>query len=173
MTSPTSAVAARSFRQLRTSSMVLGISFGVVAASAATTYVDSFPNETTRAAVVDSLRGDAGFSVLFGQIDAIGTVGGYTAYKCYVFLTTIGAVWAALLVTRLLRGEEEAGRWQLVLAGRMTPARATAATLAGVGTGIGVVFAGTTALTMLAGTGSDIAFSRVDSVTFGLAVVVA
>src|SRR4051794_5648615 len=173
MTSPTRAVAARSFRQLRTSSIVLGLSFGAVAASAASTYVDSFPTEATRAALVNSLRGDAGFSVLFGQVDAIGTVGGYTAYKCYVFLTTIGAVWAALLVTRLLRGEEEAGRWQLVLAGRTTPARATAATLAGVAAGIGVVFLGTAALTMLSGRSSDVGFSALDSVTFGLAVVLA
>ena len=43
-------------------------------------------------------------------------------YKCFVFLTTIGAIWAVLITTRLLRGQEDTGRWQLMLAAR-APAR--------------------------------------------------
>ena len=67
--------------------------------------------------------------MLLGPVSAIDTVGGYTVYKGFVFLTTIGAIWALLAATRLLRGEEDAGRWQLVLAGSTRAARATAATL--------------------------------------------
>jgi ABC-2 type transport system permease protein len=158
---------------VRTGAISLGITFGVVTASAALTYVDTWPTEASRRVLVEGLRGDSGFSVLFGQVDGIDTVGGYTAYKGYVFLTTIGAVWAALVVCRLLRGEEENGRWQMVLAGRTNPARATLATLAGVGCAIGVVFAGTTALTVLAGAQPDVGFGLTDSLTFGLSIVVA
>ena len=70
-------------------------------------------------------------SILLGPISAIDTVGGYTVYKRFVFLTTIGAVWGLLTATRLLRGEEDTGRWHLVLAGSDAPGRATLATLGG------------------------------------------
>ena len=93
----------------------------------------------------DHRRATPGSAILLGPIAAIDTVGGYTVYKCFVFLTTIGAIWALLAATRLLRGEEDAGRWQLVLAGRARPpARATAATLVALGAAVGVIFAGTT-----------------------------
>lgn len=153
--------------------MAIGVTFGAVAASSALTYVNSFPTEASRGTLAASLSGDAGFSDLFGQVDAIGTVGGYTAYKCYVFLTTIGAVWAALAVTRLLRGEEEAGRWELVLAGRTNPAKATMATLWGVAAAVGVVVVGTTALTMVAGARPGVGFSPFGSAVFGLSIAMA
>ncbi len=166
------AIARHAFRQLRVGAAAIGVTFGAVAASSALTYVTSFPTEASRRTLAASLGGDAGFSVLFGQVDAIGTVGGYTAYKCYVFLTTIGAVWAALAVTRLLRGEEEAGRWELVLAGRTNPARATMATLSGVAGAIGVLLIATTALTMVAGARPGVGFSLFGSAVFGLSVAV-
>ena len=170
---PNLAIAFRAFRQLRLAAIVLGVTFGAVAASAAVTYVDSFPTEASRRAIAASLSGDAGFSVLFGQVGAIDTVGGYTAYKCFVFLSTIGAVWAALSVTRLLRGEEDSGRWQLVLAGRTSPARATSATLGGVAAAIGVVCVVTMVLTMVAGARPGVDFSVADAAMFGLSLVVA
>ena len=170
---PHSAIFQRAFRELRVTATAIGLTFGIVAASAALTYVDSFPTEASRRTLVASLSGDAGFSVLFGRVDAIGTVGGYTAYKSYVFLTTIGAIWAMLATTRLLRGEEDSGRWQLVLAGRTNPAKALLSTLAGLASAIGVVFVGTTALTALARFRHGVGFGIGDSILFGVSMVLA
>ena len=47
----------------------------------------------------------------------------------------LGAVWGLLTSTRLLRGEEDGGRWELLLAGRTTRRRAAAQALAGLGAG--------------------------------------
>ena len=170
---PSLAIARRAFQQVRIGAAAIGVTFGAVAASAALTYVNSFPTEASRRALASSLNGDTGFAVLFGRVNQIGTVGGYTTYKCYVFLTTIGAIWAALAVTRLLRGEEDTGRWQLVLAGRTNPARATMATVAALAAAICVVFAGTTAFTMIAATRPGVGFSAVDTAVFGLSIVAA
>ncbi len=116
------------------------------AASSALTYVSSFPTEREPpAARRDAPARDTGLAVLLGPVSSIDTVGGYTVYKGFVFLTTIGAIWALLAATRLLRGEEDAGRWQLVLAGGTRPRAGTAATLVALGGAVGVVFAGTTA----------------------------
>ncbi len=40
-----------------------------------------------------------------------------------MFLMVLGAVWGLLTATRLLRGEEDAGRWELLLAGQTTRER--------------------------------------------------
>jgi ABC-2 type transport system permease protein len=170
---PEAAITRRAFRQLWKSAAVVGVVFGATAAASALSYVSTFPNAASRADLAASLSGDSGFTMLFGQVNGIGTVGGYTVYKTYVFLTTIGAIWAALAVTRLLRGEEDTGRWQLVLAGRTSPARATAATIAALGAAVGVVFVGTTVLTMAAGASPDVGFSARDSVMYGLSVAAA
>jgi ABC-2 type transport system permease protein len=71
-----------------------------------------------------------------------------------VFLTTIGAIGGLLAATRLLRGEEDSGRWQLVLAGGTRASRATLATLAALGAAIAVIFGGTTLLDVARGTRS-------------------
>ena len=52
-------------------------------------------------------------------------------------LMILGAVWGLLTSTRLLRGEEDSGRWDLLLVGQTT--RRGAAVQAIVGLGVGVL----------------------------------
>jgi ABC-2 type transport system permease protein len=59
-------------------------------------------------------------------------------------------VWGLLAATRLLRGEEEAGRWEPLLAGGTTRRRAAASALAGLGAGLLVLWAVTGAITVVA-----------------------
>jgi len=167
------AIAKRAFKQVWVGAAVCAVAFGATAASSALTYVSSFPTELSRQQLAATTGRDSGLSVLLGPISSIGTVGGYTFYKVFVFLTTIGAIWALLAATRGLRGEEDAGRWQVVLAGSTRPARATAATLAALFAAVGVVFAGTAVLTVLAGRDPKVAFGVGGSVLFGLSLVIA
>ena len=60
-------------------------------------------------------------------------------------LMILGAVWGLLTGTRLLRGEEDQGRWELLLAGGPRRARATGQALAGLGAGVAVLWALTAA----------------------------
>ena len=167
------AVARRAARQLRNGALWIGLTFGTVAAASAVSYVQSFPTTASRLKMAASLRGDAAFSVLFGRIDHIDTVGGYTAYKSFATISTIGAVWGLLAATRLLRGEEEAGRWQLVLAGRTNAARATVATLAALLAAVGVLFVSTAGMMALAGLKQGVGTSLVDALVLGLSATVA
>ncbi len=115
---------------------------------------------------------DSGLAVLLGPVTSLDTVGGYTVYKLFVFLTTIAALWSLLAAIRLLRGEEDAGRWQLVLAGNTRAERATAATLVGLGAAIGVVAAAVSIFTWLAGRDRDIGFGVGDSVVYAASIAV-
>jgi ABC-2 type transport system permease protein len=55
---------------------------------------------------------------LFGPPVALGDPGGFTVWRTGTVLAVLAGVWAALTATRITRGEEEAGRWDLLLAGR-------------------------------------------------------
>ncbi len=114
-----------------------GYVFGAVAAASAYQYPRTFPTVESRLRVAASLRGNAGFAALFGPIRHLETVAGYTAYKSMMTLMLLGSIWGLLIATRLTRGEEDAGRWELYLAGWTT--RGGAARQAAAGLGVGVV----------------------------------
>lgn len=167
------AIARRAFQQVWIGATTWAVVFGGTVAASALTYVSSFPDEASRQQIVATTSRSPGMATLFGPVSSIGTVGGYTVYKCFVFLTTIGAIWGLLAATKLLRGEEDAGRWQLVLAGPTGAARATAATMAALGAAVGVLFAGTAVLTMLAARNPDVGFSTGGTIFYGSSLAVA
>ncbi|MEA2717920.1 MAG: polyether ionophore transport system permease protein [Actinomycetota bacterium] len=167
------AVARRAFGQLWRGAGIWSLVFGGTAAASALTYATSFPTLVSRQELAATTGSATGLGVLLGPVAGIDTVGGYTVYKCFVFLTTIGAIWAVLAATRLLRGEEDVGRWQLVLAGDTRPARATAATLAALGAAVAVMFCGMTAVVALVGRRSDVGFGVGQSVLYGLSIAIA
>ena len=148
------------------------VAFGVTVAATASSYVSSFPSVASRHELAVSTGRDSGLAVLLGPVTSLDTVGGYTVYKLFVFLTTIAALWSLLAATRLLRGEEDAGRWQLVLAGNTRAAHATAATLVGLGAAIGVVAATVSIFTWLAGRDGDIGFGVGDSLVYAGSIAV-
>jgi ABC-2 type transport system permease protein len=88
---------------------------------------------------------------LFGPPVGLDTAGGFTVWRTGTVLAVLVGIWAALTATRLTRGEEEAGRLDLLLAGRLRlgtlVARVLAVLLAsslvvGVAGGLGLVVAG-------------------------------
>ena len=123
------AVARRAFRQQRTGAVVVGLVTALSVYATATAYLKSYPTPADREQAAALVGADSGLRILLGPINDIATIGGYTVYKNFVFLTLLGAIWAVLAGTRVLRGEEDAGRWQLQVAGATTPAGATRATL--------------------------------------------
>ena len=86
-------------------------------------------------------------------------------------MSIVGAVWGLLAATRLLRGEEDAGRWELVLCGQTTRRGAAAQALLGLGSGLVVLFMITALVTVLTGRLSKVHFGIGESVFFALALV--
>ena len=76
-----------------------------------------------------------------------------------------------LAATRLLRGEEDAGRWELVLCGQTTRRAAAAQALLGLGSGLVALFIVTALVTVLTGLSSKVHFGIGESVFFALALV--
>jgi ABC-2 type transport system permease protein len=171
--SANTAIARRAFRQVWIGAATWGLVFGATVAASALSYVGSFPTAASRRQLLATTSGDKGISIVLGPVSAIDSVGGYTVYKCFVFLTTIGAVWATLAATRLLRREEDSGRWELLLAGDTDAARATTASLSALGAAVAIVFFGTTLITMLAGRSSKVGFGVPETVLYGSSIAIA
>ena len=113
------------------SGLVWGYVFGLTVASAALGFASTYKTAAQRAKVSSLFASNAGLAAINGPAHQIQSVSGYTAWKSLMFLTVAGAAWGLLLSTRLLRGEEEAGRWELLMHGPTTRRGATAQAMAG------------------------------------------
>jgi ABC-2 type transport system permease protein len=108
---------------------------------------------------------------LFGTARQIDTVAGFTAWRSVGVCSLIGAVWALLLATRTLRGEEQAGRWELLLAGQTTRRGAATQAMAGLGAGLLWLWAVTAAAAVAIGATDQARFSLTASLFLATAMV--
>ena len=72
----------------------------------------------TRAALA-ALAANPAIRTLFGEPVALDDAGGFTVWRTGTVVAVLVGVWGALAATRITRGEEDAGRWDLLLAGRV------------------------------------------------------
>lgn len=108
-----------------------GTVFGLVTWLEVIQFAKEYPTAADRAHLVAMMGTNVGITALFGPSPEIDTPAGYAATHAIGVLGILGAVWGLLAGTRALRGEEDAGRWEVLLAGATTARRATAAGIAG------------------------------------------
>ncbi len=113
-------VARRTARAAARSGLLWGYVFAVYVASTALTYASTYKTTVQRDRLAALYGSNAATSALVGPAHQLQTVAGFTVWKCLTTLAIVGAVWGLLTGTRLLRGEEEAGRWEMLLSGRTT-----------------------------------------------------
>jgi len=138
-------------RQAGRGALGWGAMFGVVVLSSVTGFQSAYPTAAGRTQLARSLAGDSGLTALFGPGRHLDTVGGFAAWRSLGTVTLVGGVWGLLAATRLLRGEEDAGRWELLLAGRTTRRRAAAEGLLGLAGGWAVMWATVAVIAVAAG----------------------
>ena len=88
-----------------------------------------------------------------GVPSSLDSAGGFTVWDGGWFFQLLLAVWAVLTTSRLLRGEEDAGRTDLVLAGPLRATRATALSLVAVAAAALLIGAVMTVTMLASGTG--------------------
>lgn len=132
---PTTLVGRVVARRALRSGAVWGVAFGIYVAASAKGYAAAYPDAASRAQLARSLGDNAGLAALLGSAHRIDTVAGFTAWRCLGVLSLVGAVWGVLSGTRLLRGEEESGRWEVLLTGLTTRGRAAVQAVAGLAAG--------------------------------------
>jgi ABC-2 type transport system permease protein len=148
---PARAVTRLAVRQVRRSGLVVSVLTAGMPALVASTYA-SVMADPAAAGSIAKLAANPAIRTLFGAPIALDQAGGFTVWRVGTFVAVLLAAWAILVTTRITRGEEDAGRWDILLAGRVPLRSVVARHLAAVMI-VPVVSAGAvTVVLLLAGT---------------------
>ncbi len=137
-------------RLIRRGTIAIAVGVGVIMVLEAFAFTQGYPDEASRAALTMWGR-DPGIRMMAGQPIAVETVGGFAVWDAGLYLTLILGAWALTTATRVIRGDEEHGRSDLLLAGPIRSGRALAAqflvlfggcVLVGAGVGLGLAGSG-------------------------------
>jgi polyether ionophore transport system permease protein len=153
------------------SALLWGVVFGVMIAATEATYPKAFPTPASRQALQMAMQGNTGFAAVFGEIHRIDTVAGYTVYKTMFTMVILAAIWGLLLATRVLRGEEDTGRWELFVSGRTTRGGATAQTAAALAVALVLLWVPTAVFAVAGGSGGSVGIGVGTSLFFATAVM--
>jgi len=153
------------------SGVVWGYIFGIFVASSALSYTQIYKTEAERLRLAAAFGSNKATIALFGPAPKLQTVGGFTVLKTFMTLSILGAVWGLLISTRLLRGEEDAGRWEVLLTGQTTRKGAAAQALVGLGVGVTTVWGVTALVAVLTGRYSKIDIAAGPALFFALTLV--
>jgi ABC-2 type transport system permease protein len=165
--------AGRAARGATRGALIWGGVFGLMVWELVSQFGNEYPTAVARAMLTTTMGSNVGLQAIFGMAHHIDTVAGYTAYHAIGVLGLIGAIWGLLAATRVMRGEEEAGRWELLLAGQTTRRRAAAAAMAGLGAGLLILWGVTAAVTVLVGRNPTAHFTVTASLFMAVAAVAA
>lgn len=159
-------------RQAVRSGLSWGVVFGVVIASSALGYATAYKTLTARKAFAAAFSTNNGLDAITGPAVALQTVAGYTVWKSLAFLSILASIWGLLTGSRLLRGEEESGRLELLLTGLTTRRGAASQTLAGVTCGFLCMLVVTSVIALDVGRDASVDIGAGPMVFFSFAVVV-
>lgn len=152
---PAAAIAGLALRRTWRGAAAVGAANVLVTVTAVMGFEASYPDPADRTTLSTSIGSNPGLIALFGQARALDTIAGFAEWQVVLIMSVIGAVWMLLATTRAVRGEEESGRAELLLAGPIGPGRATMATLAGLAGSLLLLLL-VSLLGLIAGVGSDL-----------------
>lgn len=112
------AVTALALRQTRRGALIVTAVVAGMSAVAVAAH-RSAVKDPADAAALEALAGNPAIRTLFGEPLALYDAGGFAVWRTGTALAVVLAVWAMLAATRITRGEEDAGRWDVLLAGRL------------------------------------------------------
>jgi ABC-2 type transport system permease protein len=141
------------------SAILWGVLFGGLIANEALSYQRAFPTVESREQFAQAFGANGGLAAVTGEGRQLGTIEGFVAWRVFGLLIIVGAIWGLLASTRLLRGEEDTGRWELLLAGRTTRRHATVQGIAGLAAGFVVLWTLTAILIVAAGSSAKVGFT--------------
>jgi ABC-2 type transport system permease protein len=148
-----------------------GVVFAVFIVVQMRGYTSTYRTQASRDQLAHAYGTNSGLNALIGLPHAMNTVAGWAEWRFIGILGAIGCIWGLLISTRLMRGEEEAGRYELLLAGQTTRLRAGCNALAGLGMGLLALFAFTALGTIVSSSAQSVGFSLSRCLVFSLALV--
>jgi ABC-2 type transport system permease protein len=136
------AIGRRAFADGRVRTFSFAALFAFMAYVNVSGYEHSFPTMQDRLNFVRSFGNDASVRLFYGQPYDLLHAGGYVAWRVGGCGAIFAAAWGLLAVVRALRAEEDAGRWELLLAGTVRRRSAYLAVLGAILAGVIVLWLG-------------------------------
>jgi ABC-2 type transport system permease protein len=162
---PTAASFRLARRQLadgRRRTLAFGALFAGVAYIQPVAYRHTYPTTAQRAGFARSFADDKAIRLFYGVPHDLLSVGGYTSWRVGAVLAVIAAVWG-ILTAVALRGEEDAGRAETILALPVSRARLLAASLEAIAVQavalVGLLFGGLVAAGLPVGSSAFLAIA--------------
>jgi len=170
---PGSVLARLVARRAVRSGALWGLIFGLFIIVQTRAYASTYKTQASRDQLARAYRSNTAMNALLGSERAINTVAGFADWRFVGILSVLGSLWGLLTATRLMRGEEEAGRYDLLLAGQTTRRRATGQALAGLAAGLLALFALTALGAITTGRSPSAGFSLGQCLYFAVTLVAA
>ncbi|MCA1841637.1 MAG: hypothetical protein LC792_00340, partial [Actinobacteria bacterium] len=123
-----------------------GLVFGAIAASSVIQFTTAYDTPASRREIATTVGGNGAFRALFGSGRSLETIPGWTAWRSLGLVVIVGSMWGLLAATRWQRGEEDAGRWELLVAGPTTRRAATRSAVLAMAAGLVALWATTAAV---------------------------
>ena len=168
---PGAVVAVQVGRKAGRSAAVWGLIFAFFVVAQTLAYTSAYKTQAARDEMARAYGTNIGLKALIGPARAINTVAGYDSWRILGILSILGAIWGLLTATRLIRGDEEAGRYEMLLAGQTTRRRAGGQAVAGLGAGLVTLFVLTAIGAILTGHASTVGFTLGQSLYFSVTLV--
>jgi ABC-2 type transport system permease protein len=124
------AVGRHALRQERVRLGVISAIVALYAVANVVGYRDSYPTAAGRLRFAAAFKDDLALRLFYGVPHGLASVGGYAEFRLVGMMSVLIAGWAVFAAVRALRGEEDAGRFELILAGALTRRAATGTVLA-------------------------------------------
>lgn len=151
------------------SAVVWGVILGYLVYTEIRQFSIDFPTVELREQFAQSLGSNTALAAIIGPARDLDTVGGYVSWRMFGLLVILGAIWALLVATRLMRGEEDAGRWEVLLAGRTRRRHAAVQAMLGLAAGWLVLWALIAVATVAGGRLPEVGFSVTESLFYATA----
>jgi ABC-2 type transport system permease protein len=115
---PNRAVTRLAIRQIRRSGLIVAALITGMTALVTSTYAQVMANPAATGSL-EALAANPAIRTLFGEPVGLDTAGGFTVWRVGTVTAVLLGAWAILATTRITRGEEDSGRWDILLAGRV------------------------------------------------------
>ncbi len=168
---PGTVLAGQVARRAARSGALWGLIFGFFIVVQTHAYISSYKTQAARDQLARAYGSNTAMNALLGSERAVNTVAGFASWRFVGILSVLGSIWGLLTATRLIRGEEEAGRYDLLLAGQTTRRRAGGQALAGLGAGLLALFVLTAVGAIVTGRSPSAGFSLGQCLYFSVTLV--
>jgi ABC-2 type transport system permease protein len=138
---PASALVVRAVRDSRTLTVVFTYLFLVYSFIQPVGYRRVYTTPASREEFARSFGENSGLRLLYGEPHNVAAVSGYTAWRVGGVLAIAAAAFGVLMAVRALRGEEDAGRAELTLAGIVSRRTVYLSAMAAVGAATVILWA--------------------------------